>query len=153
MRIRVGPRGQSDIQPFQAYLMTAPYASEAEAKDFLTACVDMVGRMGAEGWQLRFHDDESPTVWIALATFTGRLDNIHMPDGGHPTHTKHEVAAALSPQQAAFRLLEQLVDGGHCTHCHKTTGITSDFDDVPLHEHVCWYQYDPELKTFRRGCE
>jgi hypothetical protein len=26
-------------------------------------------------------------------------------------------------------------------------------DSMPLNESVCWYQWDPEMKTFRRGCE
>ena len=132
--------------------MNIEHLTEAEGQDFLTACVDMVGRMGAEGWQLRFHDDEKPVVWIALATFVGRLDNVFSTEGP-VVHKRHECAAGLSPQAAAFRLLETLVDGGQCMHCKKRTGITEELDDMPMSQQVCWYQYDPELKTFRRSCE
>ena len=70
-------------------------------------------------------------------------------DGG-----RWEVAAAANPVRAALRLCEQLVDGGMCTHCNRPAGLEPDsIDAMPLNDLVCWYQYDPELKTFRRGCE
>jgi hypothetical protein len=47
-----------------------------------------------------------------------------------------------------------LVDGAMCAHCGKPTGLEPTLlVDMPFPEHICWYQYDPELKTFRRGCE
>jgi hypothetical protein len=106
-------------------------------KDMLLAANEMVWRTGATKFQLRYSDDEQPVVWMAV----GQWGDIH------------EVGASLDPVRAAIRLLEQVVDGGQCIHCHRPTGITDDFDAMPLNERVCWYQYDPELKTFRRGCK
>lgn len=110
---------------------------EVEDPRFLAA-VKMIERTGAKGFQLRFHDDEKPTVWLAVATYS---------DG------KAEAAAALHPLPAVFRLCDQLIDGGQCTHCGRPTGFSQDIDPLPLESHVCWYQWDPERKTFRRGCE
>jgi hypothetical protein len=52
-----------------------------------------------------------------------------------------------------LRLCAQVVDGGRCTHCRRPTGLSEDLDAMPLDRLVCWYQWDPELATFRRGCE
>lgn len=110
-------------------------------EDFFSACSSMVPRLGAKTLELRFSDDgadaDSPTVWMAIAGFGGR---------------RFEVGAASHPEKALFRLLEQLVDGGQCRHCARPTGITRDFTEQPAEQVVCWYQYDPELKVFRRGC-
>lgn len=106
-------------------------------QDLLMACIDMVKRTGAETVQVRYSDDEKPIVWLAVAGYQG---------------DRYEVAAGAAPEQAMFRLLERLVDGGMCQHCKKPTGITDDFDSMPYARQVCWYQFDPELKTFRRGC-
>ncbi len=58
------------------------------------------------------------------------------------------------PLRAALRLLDQLIDGGQCLHCKRPTGVSETFDGaMPLDDLLCWYRYDPELKTFRRGCE
>lgn len=107
-----------------------------------TAAVALIGRTGAESVQIRCSDEEPPAVWVALAAYQrGR-------------RTVHEVAAALNPVRAALRLAEQLVDGGMCTHCRRPAGLDPDsIEKMPLDEFVCWYQYDPELRTFRRGCE
>lgn len=110
--------------------------------DMLVAVGDMVRRTGAQTFQLRYSDDETPTVWIAVAGY----------DRG-PFTTVYETAAGFSPDSASFRLLERLVDGGQCQHCEKPTGITDEIGTMPLGAAVCWYQYDPELKVFRRGCE
>ena len=105
----------------------------------LKAGVDFIMRTGASEFQLRYHDDELPVVWIAVAAY------------GDDTH---EVDASLDPVRAVLRLCERLCDGGTCTHCKRPTGLDPDtLDTMPLNELVCWYQYDPELKTFRRGCE
>lgn len=115
--------------------------SVEEAIALLTACVDLIGRTGAEGFWMRFQDDEEPVVWIAQARYQR--------DG----REVYEIDAALDPTRAAFRLCERLVDGGQCQHCHRPTGITEDFGPVLAEEVFCWYQFDPELKTFRRACE
>lgn len=56
--------------------------------------------------------------------------------------------------KAVLRLLEQVVDGGRCTHCRRPTGVSEDWTaTLPLEETFCWYVFDPELETFRRSCE
>lgn len=105
----------------------------------LLAAVDMIGRTGAKEFQIRYSDEEEPVVWFAVATY----------DDG-----KGETDASLNPVMAVLRLAERLVDGGQCTHCGRPTGLDPDsIDTMPLDQLVCWYQFDPELATFRRGCE
>jgi hypothetical protein len=105
----------------------------------LPAAVALLGRTGAEEFNLRFSpEDEPPITWTALARWG---------DG------RWECAASMDPLQAVFRLCDQVIDGGQCTHCKKGTGFTAELDSMPLTQFVCWYQWDPELKTFRRGCE
>lgn len=107
-------------------------------QDLLTASIDLVGRTGATSTEIRYSDDQQPVVWMAIASY---------PDG------RWEVAAGQNPTRALYRLLERLVDGGICTHCQRPTGVDDTLSSMPLGAAVCWYQYDPELKTFRRGCE
>lgn len=108
----------------------------------LNAAMDMLRRTGASGVQVRYSDDEEPVVWMAVGTW-GRGDEVI-----------HDTAAALDPRRAFLRLLEQVIDGGTCQHCQRPTGFEPDhFDEMPADELFCWYQYDPELRTFRRGCE
>lgn len=113
--------------------MTTP-----QVDDLVPAMTEMLHRMGATGAQIRYSDEQAPIVWMAVAEFEGPL---------------YQACGGLSPEAAFFRLLELLVDGGHCTHCHRPTGVTLDISQQLIPELVCWYQYDPELKTFRRGCE
>jgi hypothetical protein len=106
------------------------------------AAIDFVRRTGARQVQVRWSDDEQPTVWFVVAGYV------------HDGRERYEVDASLDPTRAALRLCERLADGGRCTHCNRVTGLDPDsLDTMPLNELVCWYQYDPELKTFRRGCE
>jgi hypothetical protein len=105
----------------------------------LLAAIDFIRRTGARSVQVRYSDDEEPVVWFVVASFDG---------------DRHEVDASLHPTRAALRLCERLADGGQCRHCGRPTGLEPDsLDTMPLDELVCWYQYDPELATFRRGCE
>jgi hypothetical protein len=122
-------------------------------QDFIVACTALVGRTGAKAFQLRYSDEEEPTIWMCVAEYR-RPGN---PKSGNPQQrmekTVFQVAAGMSVREAAYALLERLIDGGQCTHCRKPTGVSDDWEDMPLNETICWYQYDPELKTFRRGCE
>lgn len=114
---------------------------QAFNEDLLIACANMLPRLGAKSIESRYSEPEhngAPVVWLAIAELAGG---------------RFETGAALDPARAAFRLLEHLVDGGVCTHCSRPTGITEDFAAQLVPELVCWYQFDPELKTFRRGCE
>lgn len=103
----------------------------------LLAAIDMLGHTGAEFTQVRYCEEEDPVVWMVVGKWSGE---------------RYEVGAAMNPVRAALRLLEKVVDGGTCQHCGRPTGITEDFDEMPLDNLMCWYQYDPELKKFRRGC-
>jgi hypothetical protein len=102
------------------------------------AAVALLERTGAGTFSIRYQDDEKPIVWIAIA---GYEDD------------KFAVAAGLNPQKAVFNLCSEVLDGGHCNHCNRPSAFSEDFDQMLLEEMFCWYQWDPELKTFRRGCE
>jgi hypothetical protein len=102
------------------------------------AGVDLVRRTGAKTFEMRYSDDNNPIVWMAVAEFEGGWD----------------AGAGISPTHAVMRLLDQLIDGGSCTHCHRPTGVTAEWQrDMPMANTFCWYQYDPETEKFRRGCE
>lgn len=123
---------------------SASPASGLPDEPFFLACVDMVKRTGAKTWEMRYSDPEhkgSPAVWIAIAGYTQRGKWAHL------------VACSLAPTQAAFKVCEEAIDGAQCQHCKKPAGITEHFKGMPVPEAICWYQYDPELRTFRRGCE
>lgn len=111
----------------------------AQDRDRMNAALEFVRRTGAESIGIRYQDDDAPVVWIAVA---GYVDD------------RWETDAALSPFRAVLRLCERLADGGQCTHCGRPTGLDPDtLDTMPMSHLVCWYQFDPELKVFRRGCE
>jgi hypothetical protein len=125
---------------------------EGEAADRLTAAVDLVNRTGALSFEIRYQDDSAPTVWIAVAAF-------HIDDTGRPERklgaaaNAWQVGAALHPLRAVHVLLCECVDGGICKHCNRPAGFDESFDAMPYDELICWYQWDPELKTYRRACE
>jgi hypothetical protein len=106
--------------------------------EIITAAILLVGRTGAQNFQIRFSDDAQPVVWMAAAQWGERW----------------EAAGATTPRGAVVRFLEAIVDGGTCGSCGKPTGITEDFaQTMPGPKLICWWQYDPEVKEFRRGCE
>ena len=116
----------------------------------MVAAVDFIRRTGAREVQIRYSDDEQPVVWFVVAQFLIGPDNRPAIEGD----PYFEVDAAGHPVRAALRLCERLADGGQCTHCGRPTGLDPDsIETMPLNEIFCWYQFDPELKTFRRGCE
>jgi hypothetical protein len=85
--------------------------------------------------------EDSPSVWIAIANFKRYK-------------APPQVAAALTPLHALEKLLESLIDGGTCKHCGKATAFFADHTEAfDMAGAVCAYTYDPELKTYRRGCE
>jgi hypothetical protein len=98
--------------------------------------VVMLGRTGAAEFQVRYCEEDQPVIWMAAARW-GEV---------------WETAAAMNPVLAVFRLCDQVIDGGVCQHCQRPTGFAPDLDEMPLDQVVCWYQFDPELVTFRRGC-
>jgi hypothetical protein len=115
--------------------MTDSERSPVDDPRFVPA-VDMLGRTGAAEFQVRFCEEDKPVIWVAAA----RWGDVW------------ECAAAMNPVRAVFRLCDQVIDGGTCTYCDRPTGFFPDLDELPLEPLVCWYQWDPELATFRRGC-
>jgi len=107
------------------------------------ACIDLIGRTGAKQVQVRYHDDDEPTLWLVAAEFP-TIDG-----------WQFEAAGALNPLRAALRLLETVLDGGGtCAHCEKPSGVWDAWEQRPPFDAVvCWYVYDPETTTFRRSCE
>lgn len=119
--------------------MSRALSKESKAK--IEAGIALIRRTGSTQFQLRYHDEEQPLVWIAVAAHPGRAP-------------RFEAAASTDPVRAVLRLCEQLIDGGLCTHCHRPSGLEPDsLDTMPLNRTICWYQFDPENATFRRGCE
>jgi len=111
----------------------------SEDEDKLKAAIEFIRRTGARQVQVRYSDDERPTVWFVVAKYP---------------KNHYEMDAALTPLRAALRLCERLCDGGMCAYCHRPAGFEPDhLWRMPWDKVICWYQYDPELKTFRRGCE
>lgn len=107
--------------------------------DRFLAAFEFIRRTGATAIQIRYSDDEPPTIWCVIAEYPDK---------------KYEVDAGLDPIRAALRLCERLCDGGQCNHCGRPTSLEPDqIDTMPFNQAICWYQYDPELKKFRRGCE
>jgi hypothetical protein len=105
----------------------------------------MIGRMGATNFQVRFCEEEEPTVWIVSARWERN------------NKERWEAAGALDPGTAMYRFLELVMDGGACLHCGKVTSIddlpaTTPMDTV-MDKMFCIYRYDPELRTYRRSCE
>lgn len=117
--------------------MIKPMSEDPTEDPRFLPAIDMLGRTGADSFQIRFCDEEKPVVWMALAEWDGHW----------------EVGASMHPVKAVFRLCEQVIDGGRCQHCARPTAFMSDFAPMPGEDFVCYYKWDPELKTFRRGCE
>lgn len=118
----------------------------------LTAAADLLRRTGAAEVQIRYSDDEDPIVWFAVARY--RTDKAGRPRPTGPI-TRWETAAGHGPVEALLRLCQQAVDGGRCNHCRKPAMFHAELDQVPtaLDPLFCSYEWDPELATFRRGCE
>lgn len=115
-------------------------ADVVDPKDpLLVASLDLLRRSGAKTVQIRYDDDPKPTVWVVDAEFRQGRD----------------CAGALTPARAAFRLLEQILDGvGKCAHCGRPSGVTEDWrEEMPMAHVFCWYVFDPETEKFRRSCE
>lgn len=127
----------------------------AEAKQtdpkMIAAC-DMLRRTGAAEVQIRYSDDEAPTVWFAVARYRTRSDGRPRSDG---PITRWETASGHHPTEALLRLCERVVDGGACQHCMRPAMFHADLDAnlTPLDPLFCSYEWDPELATFRRSCE
>jgi hypothetical protein len=101
------------------------------------AAVDLIGRTGADQFKIQYcEEDAPPIIWMASAHWGDRW----------------ETAAALNPLRAIFRLLDEVIDGGLCVHCHRPTGFEESMEPMLLDNLICWYQWDPSNKKFERGC-
>lgn len=119
----------------------------------MIAATKMLQRTGAAALQIRYSDDEEPTVWFAVVQYRRGADGL--PKAKGPINA-WETAAGRHPTEALLRLCEKVVDGGTCAHCHRPTIFHADLDDAPLpglDELMCSYEWDPELALFRRSCE
>jgi hypothetical protein len=116
----------------------------SEDEDKLRAAVVFLRNTGAHQIQVRYSDDKQPIIWIVVALYNDP-----------PAGTRRvAVAASTTPSDAALRLCEQVADGGICMHCKRAVGFEPNMlARMPYDLLICWYQWDPELKTFRRGCE
>lgn len=113
--------------------------------------MSLIERTGARSFQVRYSDEEEPVVWMAVGEWSLGRDGRPVAKGGKQAF---EVGAAMNPLQAVLRLLDQMIDGGECNHCHRPTGVTDDWQhEMPLSDVVCWYVYDPEMEVYRRSCE
>lgn len=113
--------------------------------------IALLGRTGALSFAIRYQDDEEPTVWLAIASYN--VKNGRPAPEGTPYW---EVDAGHDPTEAVLRLCARMIDGGQCAHCHRPSGFHDDITaptNTVLDQALCWYQWDPELATFRRGCE
>lgn len=129
----------------------SPRRGDTETEARMKAATDMLRRTGAQWVQLRYSNDEEPTVWFAVVRHLVGEDGRPVPNGGAPAT---ECAAALDPLRAMLRLCEQVIDGGMCAHCGRPAGLEPDsIEEPPGGKMICWYVYDPEMQTFRRGCE
>lgn len=126
--------------------------AEHELDPRFVAAVDMVRRTGSVQFQIRYQDDEEPTVWIATAQH--RVDLQGRPIGNTGVgRSAWTVEAGLTGLAAVLRLCERLIDGGQCAHCGKPSAFDDGHEGSFLEPVFCWTQWDPELETYRRGCE
>jgi hypothetical protein len=110
-----------------------------------TAGLDMIRRTGARDVEIRWAggpEDEQvagPLVWTVVVSYS---DDRAEAD-----------SAVASPVEAVLRLCERLIDGGRCVHCGRMTSFVPDLNTAVLDQFSCVTAWDPELETFRRGCE
>ncbi len=118
----------------------------------MIAAVDLLRRTGAADTQIRYSDDEDPTVWFAVARY--RTNPEGRPQASGPINW-WDTAAGRHRSEALLRLCERAIDGGQCQHCKRPAMFHADLDTnpTPLDPLFCSYEWDPELATFRRGCE
>lgn len=106
------------------------------------AGLHLLERMGCKEFQMRYSDDEQPTVWFAVARFA----------------LGWETAAALHPEQALERLLTQAIDGGECRLCGRPTGLDPEGGSertaqaLGVRLPVCWWTWTPATGQYRPGC-
>lgn len=114
------------------------------------AAIDLVRRNGAREIQLRYDDEQNPIVWVAVAGFS----IVNGKPSGRGKVNAYQAGGGIDPLSAIFALCRALLDRrGICVRCGKNTMFDETFESQPLEYSYCWYQWDPEMKIFRRGCE
>lgn len=114
------------------------------------AAIELIERNGAREIQIRYDDEQNPIVFVVVAGFS----IINEKPSGRGKINAHQAGGGLNPLSAIFALCHACMDRrGSCNHCGRNTMFDETFDPQPLENFYCWYQWDPELKTFRRGCE
>jgi hypothetical protein len=113
------------------------------------AAVNLLGHTGARAFQIRVSDDSAPDVWVAILEY-GLVNGRPVPKGGHPAY---KVGAGMDPLDAVFKLCDEVIDGARCVFCNRATAFSEVVGTMPNAATVCWYQWDPELRVYRRSCE
>jgi hypothetical protein len=114
---------------------------EGKADPRIVAAFDLLGRTGAHSTQLRYSDDETPTVWMAVAEYKRRTGSVY------------EAASSVDAVQAVLRLCAQLLNGGQCVHCKRTTVFERSSGVIGNPSGVCWYRWHEATQRYRRSCE
>lgn len=119
--------------------MTAAAREDGGAQDpRFAAVLTLLHRAGASEIQIRYDEEQDPIFWLVVGKWGDT----------------YEADTALTPLRAAMRLAERVVDGGTCAYCTKPTALSDDWrSPTILDDLLCWWLYDPETQTFRRGCE
>lgn len=107
----------------------------------VVAGFQLIERTGARSTSLRYSDDEEPVVWMAIAEYER---------GGR---SRYECAASVNPVEAVNRLCAQLINGGKCTHCNRTTVFERSTGVLGNPSGVCWYRWHPATQRYRRDCD
>lgn len=121
--------------------------AEYTLTDKTKAAIDMMRRCGASRVDFRYSgsgepdDCDPPLIWTVVAVTT----------------VGPRAGAAASFETAVMNCAEDVVDMSVCAHCGRPSALDADEDDtinqLMTHGQICWYMYDPELRTFRRSCE
>lgn len=112
--------------------------------------IELLRRNGAKEVQLRYDEEQQPLVWVAVAGFS----LINGKPAGRGKLNAWQAGGGLDPLSSLFALCRACLDRkGWCTHCHRNTMFEETIESQPLEDFYCWYQWDPENRTFRRGCE
>lgn len=114
------------------------------------ALIDLFRRFGAAEFSIGYADDVFPdvTVWLTLA----RLHPTIVERSGYdPTVPVYRTGSGTTIGQALEALTERMTEGAVCRHCGRPAAVEHDHGTAwpPL---ICAYQWDPELKTYRRSC-
>lgn len=91
--------------------------------DALTACADLVGRTGAQHFQIGYLHDDVPADqagWYAYAQYRGA----RVTSSDHP-----------GPVEAANGLARRLLNGAKCTGCDRLVAL-SDFGAMAYNAHL-----------------